>query len=81
VESKELKAMSKQESASMRQLIGHLEKPMSADLATPDGFEQWVKIFSGKHLSVLELISDKLECSPIPSDTRKSGRWTCVDYA
>ena len=75
------KAMSKQELASMQQIIGHLEKPMSADLATPDGFKRWVKLFGGKHLSVLELIADELECSPIPSDTRKSGRWTRSDYA
>ena len=62
-----------------KRLLGWLRMPLNSEINTMEGHNSWLKKFSGLHLMVLQLASDKLKCQTLPSDECKV---MCrVDYA
>ncbi len=73
--------LSDNEQKSWRRLIRWLEQPMSQDLNTPEGCDQWLLKLAKQHRASLALLCQELLVAPVPSHPAKVGQATCKDLA
>ena len=55
-----------------KRLLAWLRAPLTSELNTSEGYDSWLKKFSGLRLAVLALASDEIGCLPLPTDKRKA---------
>jgi len=73
--------LSDNEQKSWRKLIRWMEQPMSLDLATPEGHNQWLLRLAKLHRTSLALLSQELLVVSVPSHPAKVSHPSCKDFA
>ena len=73
--------LSNNEQKSWRRLMRWLERPMSEELNTVEGFERWLSKLGKQCRASLALMCQELQVVSIPSNTAKVSRATCKDFA